>query len=464
MLNWLHHHGLQHTRLQRTGRPHLKAIAACAAMWTAMPAVHAEGLVELYQAAKAYDATYLAAKAQAEATGYKPAQAKSTWMPQVGLQASATRSHMNSSAPAPYGADVTGTRRNVAVQATEALFNKTNWDNISQSEQAVAAAQADLKMAEDDLAVRVTQAYFDVLSAQDLLTTAQANKKALAEQLAAAKRNFEVGNATITDSREAQARFDLASAQEIAAANDLQVKRIALDQLVGRANVQPDPLQTPVNLSQLNPGQVDEWVNQSAQAPIVQKAQAGLEIARLETSKARDGHLPTVDLVGSVSKLSTSGYSTLAQATMGAGTTSTIGVQLNVPLFAGFAVQNRVKETLVLEQKAESDLDNAKRSVALGTRQAYYGVQSGLAQVQAYEAAESSAKLALEATQLGYRVGVRINKDVLDAQTQLASTQRDLYKARYDVIMATVKLRQASGTLKPDDLGDLNKLLAAPAK
>ncbi|HET8869617.1 MAG TPA: TolC family outer membrane protein [Aquabacterium sp.] len=463
MLNWLPSQPLQQKRTERAGRLQLQVVAACAAMLVG-GTVHAEGLVELYQAAKAYDAAYLAAKAQAEATGYKPAQAKSTWYPQVGLQASATRTHMNSSAPAPYGVDVTGTSRNVALQAKEALINKTNWDNISQAEQAATAAQADLKMAEDDLAVRVTQAYFDVLSAQDMLTTAQANKKALAEQLAAAKRNFEVGNATITDSREAQARFDLASAQEIAAANDLQVKRIALDQLVGRSNVQPDPLQTPVNLSQLDPGKVDEWVNQSTQAPIVQKAQAGLEIARLETSKARDGHLPTLDLVGTVSKLSTSGYSTLAQATMGAGTTSSVGVQLNVPLFAGFAVQNRVKETLVLEQKAESDLDNAKRSVALGTRQAFYGVQSGLAQVQAYEAAESSAKLALEATQLGYRVGVRINKDVLDAQTQLAATQRDLYKARYDVIMATVRLRQASGTLKPDDLSDLNKLLGAPTK
>ena len=141
-----------------------------------------------------------------------------------------------------------------------------------------------------------------------------------------------------------------------------------------------------------------------------------------------------------------------------------VGLELNVPLFAGFAVQNRVKETLVLENKAESDLDNAKRSVALGTRQAFAGVQSGLAQVKAYEAAEASAKLALEATQLGYRVGVRINKDVLDAQTQVAATQRDLYKARYDVILATVKLRQASGTLKAEDLGNLNKLLATPAK
>lgn len=462
MLNWQDNIAPQHTQSLKTGfARHILAAVACGALMAGVPTVHAEGLVELYQAAKSYDAGYLAAKAQAEATGYKPAQARSTWMPQVGLQGSITRSEIDSSvAGVP---DASGTTRKLGVQAKQALFNKTNWDTISQAEQAVVAAEADLKMAEDDLAVRLTQAYFDVLSAQDMLTTAQANKKALAEQLAAAKRSFEVGNATITDTREAQARHDLASAQEIAATNDLRVKHIALDQLVGRSNVQPNPLLTPVNLSQLSPGQVDDWVKQSEQAPIVRKATVGLEVAKLETSKARDGHLPTLDLTAAIGRTSASGFNSTAQGTMGVGTNKAVGLELNVPLFAGFAIQNRVKETLVLEQKAESDLNNAKRSIALGTRQAFFGVQSGLAQVQAYEAAESSAKLALEATQLGYRVGVRINKDVLDAQTQLAATQKDLYKARYDVIMATVKLRQASGTLKPEDLGDLNKLLAPAA-
>lgn len=435
-----------------------RAVAlACAASLVGINNAQAEGLLELFQAAKSYDAQYLAAKAQVEATGYKPAQARSTWMPQVGAQASITRAEVDSSVSS--SADSSGTTRKVGIQARQALLNKTNWDTISQADQAEIAAEADLKMAEDDLAVRVSQAYFDVLAAQDMLATAQANKKALAEQLAAAKRSFEVGNATITDTREAQARHDLATAQELAAGNDLRVKRLALDQLVGRSNVQPDPLATPVNLGQLAPGQLDDWVQQSTQAPIVRKAQAGLEVARLETSKARDGHLPTLDLVAAIGKSSTSGYRPEAQAAMGVGIQKSIGLELNVPLFAGFAVHNRVKETLALEQKSENDLENAKRSVALGTRQAYLGVQSGLAQVQAYEAAEASAKLALEATQLGYRVGVRINKDVLDAQTYVTSTQKDLYKARYDVIMATVKLRQASGTLKPEDLGDLNKLL-----
>ncbi|HRH28858.1 MAG TPA: TolC family protein, partial [Aquabacterium sp.] len=164
-------------------------------------------------------------------------------------------------------------------------------------------------------------------------------------------------------------------------------------------------------------------------------------------------------LVASLSRTDIDGNASAALASSN-GTAASLGVEVNVPLFTGFATTNRVKETAALITKSERDLDNARRSVALATRQAYFGVQSGHAQVKALEAAESSARLALEATQLGYRVGVRVNKDVLDAQTALSSTQKDLYKARYDVIVGTMKLRQASGSLKAEDLEALNKLLS----
>lgn len=191
---------------------------------------------------------------------------------------------------------------------------------------------------------------------------------------------------------------------------------------------------------------------------MVRKAEVGLKVAKLEIDKAKAGNWPTLDATASLSKAKIDSSSVQASTT--SGTTASIGVELNMPLYAGGAIQNRVKEVLVLSDKAERDVDNAKRSVALATRQAFSGVQSGLAQVKAYEAAEASAKLALEATQLGYRVGVRINKDVLDAQTALSSTQKDLFKARYDVIVGSIKLKQAAGTLKPDDLVELNKLVA----
>jgi len=427
-------------------------------------AAQAENLLELYDAAKLYDAPYLAARAQAESAYAKADQAKALVRPSLNLQAGITRTDFNSSAKtsipgAASAYDSNTTTKRAALQARQTIYNADSFARLDQADQSRLVADADLMVASQDLAVRVTQAYFDVLGAQDVLTTAQANKAALAEQLAAAKRSFEVGNSTITDTREAQARHDLATAQELAAANELRVKRITLDQLVGRANVIPNPLRTPATLDSLAPGEMEEWVNQAQASPNVRKAEAALEAAKLEISRARAGHLPTLDAIASLQRTDIDSSNQLAVTSGGAGTSAAIGLEMNMSLYAGNSVQNRIAEVLKLQEKSEHDLDNAKRQVTLGTRQAYLGVQSGLAQVKAYEAAETSAKLALEATQLGYRVGVRINKDVLDAQTQLANTQKDLSKSRYDVIVGTVRLRQASGVLTQDDLAELNKLL-----
>ena len=312
--------------------------------------------------------------------------------------------------------------------------------------------------------VRLAQAYFDVLAAQDNLSTTRANKKAVTEQLASAKRNFEVGTATITDTREAQARFDLISAQEIAFLNDLSTKRAALDTLVGRIGIAPKPLAVPVAIPPLARNNVDDWLSGAeADSPSVRKARLAYDIAQLETNKARAGHLPTLDLVGSVGGSNNTGFSNLGT---GSGTApgtyknASIGLELNVPVFSGFAVQNRIKETLDLAEKSRNDLDGARRGVALSTRTAFLGVESGQALVKALEAAESSSLLALEATQLGYKVGVRVTLDVLNAQTQLFTTRRDLDKARYDLVLGSLKLRQAAGQLKPEDVTAVSQLLA----
>ena len=460
-------HPHPHAAAPTSWRPLARACALAVLGMAGSFAAQAENLIDLYQAARGYDAAYLAAKSQFDAAQFKADQARSLQRPSVNLQATVKRSRLESSLPdTPNGAggtisyDSTSTNSQVAVAARQPLFNLGNSAKVSQAEASLTAAEADLKMAEDDLVARLAQGYFDVLAAQDVLATAKDNKKALAEQLASAKRSFEVGNSTITDTREAQARFDLATAQEIAATNDLRVKHIALDQLVGRADVKPNPLRTPVNLESLDPGQIAPWVQNTGTAPMVRKAEVGLKVAKLEVDGARAGHMPTLDAVAQVARTHISSGNDLVKAQSGAGTAGSIGLEFNMPLYAGNAIQNRVRETLSLQDKAERDLENARRSIELGTRQAYSGVQSGLAQVKAYEAAESSAKLALEATQLGYRVGVRINKDVLDAQTQLTNTQKDLYKARYDVIIGAIKLRQAAGTLTAADLTELNKLVA----
>jgi outer membrane protein len=192
----------------------------------------------------------------------------------------------------------------------------------------------------------------------------------------------------------------------------------------------------------------------------VRRARVGLEVATLETTKARAADSPTVDAVASLSGSDARGSLPNLSRSAGTSTVASVGIQLNWPLYTGGATQNRIKETLALEDKARNDLEAARRGVAQGTRVAYFGVQSGLAQVLALEAAESSTKLALEATQLGYKVGVRVNLDVLNAQTQLFTTQRDLAKARYDVMVGGLKLRQASGQLAPTDVDSVNRLLA----
>ena len=426
----------------------------------------AQSLQELYDAARGYDASFLAARALLDSAQYKAEQAKALNRPQVGLQVQAQRSNSDT----PYSSTVKSDTDTVSagLAASQSLYNPANSATISQAEKVLAASRADFELAEQDLIVRVAAAYFDVLAAQDTLGTTRANKTFISEQLASAKRNFEVGTATITDTREAQARFDLASAQEIIADNDLRTKSIALDQLVGRSAVSPKGLAVPVALPPVQPPVVDEWVMRAdADHPTVRRATLGLDVARLETEKARAGNLPTVTLNGTYAKghVSTSGDSRIGTATVpfdssGRSTNATVGVTMQWPLFAGYSVQNRIKETLSLEEKSRNDLEAARRGVAQLTRQAFFGVQSGLAQVKALEAAESSSQLALEATQLGYKVGVRVNLDVLNAQSQLFTTKRDLAKARYDVLLGGLRLRQAAGLLKPDDVSSVNQLLA----
>jgi outer membrane protein len=412
----------------------------------------AQSLKELFEAARAYDATFLSIRAQAESVVHRAAQSDALRLPGVDLAAGVSRSKADTSR----GNLDTNTRQ-LAINGRQPLFNRPNNATIEQAEKTLDAARADIEFGEQDLIVRLAQAYFDVLGAQDTLSTTQASKKAITEQLASAKRNFEVGTTTITDTREAQARFDLAVAQEIAAENDLRTKRIALDQLVGRPNVTPKSLAVPMALPPLMPAEIDPWVaTADAGHPLVRKARLGVDIATLETDKAKAGHLPTVDLTGSLSSTRATGNGATLPGTTNA---VSIGVQLNAPLFAGFSIQNRVKETLSLEEKARDDLAVARRSVELGTRQSFLGLQSGQAQVSALEAAEASTKLALEATQLGYTVGVRVNLDVLNAQTQLFTTQRDLASARYNVLLTNLRLRQAAGTLTETDLDTLDRLM-----
>ena len=444
---------------------HRRSLGGLRPLWTPLAVAlglaggsvaQAQSLQALYDAARGYDAAYLAAKALADSAEFKVAQSEALSKGSVAVASSATASQLN--APKIGSGDTNPVTASLV--GRYALFNKSNDAVIEQARKSLVAAQADLETAEQDLIIRLSQAYFDVLAAQDALATSKANKAAITEQLASAKRNFEVGTATITDTREAQARFDLASAQEIAADNDLRTKRIALDQLVGRTGVTPNGLVTPVALPSPAPADSEAWVQQAdASHPGVRKARVALEVAKLDIERARAADMPTVDAVGTVAASRAAGSSLAVAGVRGVTHTNSLALQLNWPLYSGGSIEGRIKETLALETKSRNDLEAARRTVAQATRQAFFGVQSGLAQVKALEAAEASTKLALEATQLGYKVGVRVNLDVLNSQTQLFQTQRDLAKARYDVIVGGLKLRQASGQLKSDDVRTVNALL-----
>ena len=417
----------------------------------------AQSLLSLFETARGYDATYKAAQSQYTANLAKGEQAKALWLPTIGLAANMNKTDVESVASSQ---TLSAQSTSASLNASQPLYRPANNASLQQSQRQLELAAVLLKAAEQDLMVRLSQAYFDVQISRESLEFVKAQKIAVAEQLAAAKRNFEVGTSTITDTREAQARFDLVVAQEIAADNDLRIKRLALNQLVGSNNIEPKSLSSQAKFTSPDLQSLDQWVQKSAEynASVIQSRTA-LEIAKLETSKAEAGHKPTVDLVAGYTparyKNGVSGINAAIRDT----NTSSITVAFNMPLFAGYATQNRIKETVALEDKARSDLEAAERTVAQATRTAFFGLQSGIGQVNALQAAEASSQSALDANKLGYQVGVRINIDVLNSQSQLFQTKRDLAKARYDVLMGQLKLRQAAGTLTEADLAAINALL-----
>ena len=447
-------------RRSRAQRPRMLPLALAATLLLGLaPTAQAQSLVELYQAARGFDANYQSARLQYEANLARADQAKANILPTAGISAGTSRTGFENTTPAINRSFGT---QNAALSASQPLYRPANWATYEQGLKQVELAKAQLDTADQDLIVRSSQAYFDVLAAQDTLAFVRAQKSAVGEQLASARRNFEVGTATITDTREAQARFDLVTAQEISAENDLRVRKLALDTLVGITDAQPKGLLIPVSLPPVVPADVNAWVDQSALVhPNIRLAQGNLDIAELEVDKAEAGHKPTVDLTASYNVTrNPSGTVTTNPPFAFRTNTTNIGVLVNVPLFAGFATQNRVRETLSLKDKARSDLEGARRNVALSTRSAFFGVQSGQGQVKALEAAELSSQSALDANRLGYQVGVRINIDVLNSQSQLFQTKRDLAQARYNVLLGGLRLRQANGTLAPEDLLLINSLLA----
>jgi outer membrane protein len=422
-----------------------------------------QDLVQVYREAQSYDAVYAAARHQVDAGRERRPQGLALLLPTLNLsgQATRTRTEVDSRDPSispsftrfPESAGYTLT-------FTQPLFRYQNWIQYEQSSYQVRQAEAIFGQAYQDLIVRVAQAYFDVLAAQDTLMLVRAQREAISEQLAQAKRNFEVGTATITDTHEAQARFDLSGAQEIAAQNDLESKRRVLQLLTGREPGDLKPLRDDVRLSPPNPDDMQFWVDLAErQSYQVQIAEAGAEVAALEAKRNTAAHLPTLDFFATHGQ---TGASALNDATTSVGrdtTQTVIGLQLAMPLFQGGALTSRDRESAALAMKSKEDLENARRNAVLSARQNYLAVSNGIAQIAALQQALISSQSALDSNKLGYEVGVRINIDVLNAQQQLFLTRRDLAVARYNTITNNLRLKAAAGSLREDDLVEVNRAL-----
>ncbi len=423
-------------------------------------AAPAADLMGLYREAQVQDAQYAGAKAQYIGTQERLPQGRALLLPNASFSAGYNYNWLQATYNNPLfrsgNYDFYG--YNYGITVTQPLYRPQNSTVYEQAKTQVKQAESQLSLAAQDLMVRVSQAYFDVLLARSNLSTVRSQKSALAEQLEQAKRNFVVGTATITDQREAQARYDLVVAQEIAAVNELEVKNRALEVLIGHPVSGPlAGLRLPITLNSPAPNDMGVWVEQAYQSSLeVQFALQALELAKQEIERTRGGHMPTLDAVGSVNDT----YA--ANSAFGVGSDirqAAIGLQFVLPLYQGGAVSSQIREAVAKQERARQDLENARRTVAQRTREAFLGVTSGLAQVSALEQAVASTELQLEATKLGQEVGVRTAVDVLNAEQQLSSAQRDLNQAIYNTILNQLKLKAAVGRLAERDLSDVNNLL-----
>ena len=434
----------------------LRPIALALVLAGALGPAAAADLLTVYKDALVSDPVYQAARSQYQANIERLPQARSAYLPAL----SGTASIFRNSVDRDIASDLTYTTKTYTVSLSQAIFRPQNWIAINQAQKGVLQAEALLANAQQDLGLRVAQAYFDVLLAQDNVALSGAQKAAIDQQLAQAKRNFEVGTATIVDTLEAQARFDQSNAKEISDRNDLEVKRRALQALLGKLPDGLTPLKEPLPLALPAPNDIEAWVKTGSDSSFqVAVARLNKEIAEEEVRRQKAGHLPSLDLAGSLSRADNP---SIAQpGLLGPATnTSVLGITLSVPIFQGGFVQSKVREALALVEKAQQDLEGTERGVAQQVRSNFLNVTSGIAQVRALEQALVSTQSQLDSTILGRDVGVRTSVDVLNAQQAVFQTRRDLQQARYNYLMSTLRLKSAVGQLAEADVEAVNLTLA----
>jgi outer membrane protein len=430
------------------------------AVLCAAPPAAGEDLLQIYRQAQQNDPALAAARAAWNATQEAVPQARSFLLPSVSAQGAANVNNYDATIHTDPRTDI---NRNfgfgsLTVQASQPLYRLQNRVAYDQAKQQVAQADYALSSAQQDLILRVSIAYFDVLLAEVNIELAESQKAAVSEQLAQAKRNFEVGVATITDTNEAQAKYDSIAAQEITARNELENRRTFLRAIIGR---------TPGTLKRVGPGfepplpspnAADYWVDRAlADNLAVRIAAYNVDIATLEVDRQRAGHYPTVDLVGSFNMQGSSGSVTANFSSDSRW--AILGLQLNVPIYTGGFVDSKVRQAIALQENARQNLEAARRAALFNAQTGFAGVTSAVASVTAFEQALKSAQVAYESNRLGQEVGVRTNLDVLNTQQNVYQTRRDLAQAYFNYLVGVLRLKSAVGMLNEQDLEEINRRL-----
>jgi outer membrane protein len=438
----------------------LRTLLPALAIALAAGAASGEDLVQIYRDAQRNDPTLAAARANWAATQERVPQARALLLPNV---SAAGAVNANEGRSTTYGdprfvASNVFAGSNFSISAAQPLYRVQNVVALSQAQRLVEQADYTLAASQQDLIIRVTVAYFDVLLAQVNVELSEAQKAAVSEQLAQARRNFEVGVATITDTNEAQARYDSIVAQEIVARNDLDNRRAALRTIIGRMPGELRRLGRGFDPTLPEPNVLDPWIERALTDNLnVKIAGYNLDVASLEIDRARAAHLPTVDLVaGAAHSLGTGSLG--SDANLQSRSTQ-IGLALNFPIYDGGLRHSRVREAVALQDTARQNLEGSRRNAVANAQIGFSGVNSAAASVTAFEVALRSSQTALESNRLGLEVGVRTNLDVLNVTQQLFTVRRDLAQSYFNYLIALLRLKASIGALTEQDLEDINRRL-----
>jgi outer membrane protein len=421
---------------------------------------NAADLLEIYHLAQANDPTFEVARHGFEAAQEKFPQARAGNLPTVNLTGNRNftdaQASFNGSTPAQRGVYAwTWT-----LQLTQPIMRPQNILAYYEAEAQVDAAQSEFTQAEQDMILRVAQAYFDALVAQETVATAEAQLQAMREQEVVAKRGFELGTVSITDSHEAKSKAEQARAQLIAAKNDLETKLAEIEKLTGKPVEMLAGLKPAVVTPQPEPSDVSQWVTQAKDNnPLVRAQLSALRAAGYTVTKAKAENFWTLDFVGSYGSNYSSGSLTIPTPYESRIKSNMAGIQFTMPIFAGGLNSSHMREAVANQGKLSAQLEEARRKAGADAKQAYAGIVNGVSQTEALQSAVESGESSVKGNQAGYKLGLRINSDVLNAQQQLFVSKRDLAKARYDTLFAGLKLKAAAGVLSESDVKVINGLL-----